>query len=75
MKTKHLKKKLTLNKVTIGHLNNDELKGINGGAVSLEICTEHTYCEENCDIGTPTFPGAPGCEMDSEWSHALIKNP
>ena len=60
MKTKNVKKKLVLNKVTIGHLNNYELKGINGGAVSLDACSEETSCEENCDIKSPTKEG-PGC--------------
>lgn len=68
MKTKHFKNKLRLNKVTIDHLNNDELNGINGGAVSLDVCSAETDCEENCDIKSPTRIGGPGCE-----SHDLIK--
>lgn len=62
MKTKHFKKKLILNKVTIDHLNNYELSGINGGAVSLDVCTAETDCDVNCDFKSPTRIGGPGCE-------------
>lgn len=60
MKTKKIKKKLALNKVTVDHLTNHESKGINGGAGSLEACSEYTYCEENCDPTELTKDG-PAC--------------
>lgn len=71
MKTTHFKRKLALKKVTVAHLDNFELKGINGGAVSLEACSEVTDCENDCDTKSPTLPGGPGCER----LHALIKSP
>lgn len=77
MKTKNFKKKLTLNKVTIDHLNNYELKGINGGAVSLDACSEETSCEEICDVNSPTTAGGPGCTLDVDTRALadLIRNP
>ncbi len=44
MRLKHFNKKLILNKKTIAHLINNEMKGIQGGGDSPKLSDAHVIC-------------------------------
>jgi natural product precursor len=48
MKVKAFSKKLNLNKKTIAHLDNGEMKGLRGGAKSRPTQCRMRTCEKTC---------------------------
>jgi hypothetical protein len=49
MKTKKLRKKLTLNKNTIANLINTDMQKVRGGFGTDGCCTMPTGCQETCN--------------------------
>ncbi len=63
MKVRKMKKKLTLNKISIARLGDEQQKGIYGGELSVDIKTNlpGTSAPEPCETSTCTSAYTPRC--------------
>ena len=57
MKPKKIEKKLFLNKKTIAHLNNGQLREVKGGDTTVTLDTCQTYCSCTCETCVWTITG------------------
>ena len=64
-------RKLSLNKETVRHLTNEELKGVAGGATNHNCPTQANTCPSTCPV---TCDGA-GCNESSPGHPCITQGP